>query len=77
VGSTRSLQGAVAASGDAAVAVWDHPPTSCRGFRIVERLYENSMSNAEEVARATAAMTHDYKRHGMTTLFAALSLPSL
>ena len=36
--NTRSLWGAVAASGDEAVAVRDHPATSNRSFRIVERL---------------------------------------
>ena len=34
----RCLWGAVAAPGDEAVAVRDHPATNSRGFRIVERL---------------------------------------
>ncbi len=36
--NVRSLWGAIAASGDEAVAVRDHPATNSRGFRIVERL---------------------------------------
>lgn len=36
--NVRGLWGAVAASGDEAVAVRDHPATNSRGFRIVERL---------------------------------------
>ncbi len=36
--NTRSLWGAIAASGDEAVAVRDHPTTNSRSFRIVERL---------------------------------------
>ena len=35
--NVRCLWGAVAASGDEAVAVRDHPATNSRGFRIVER----------------------------------------
>ena len=36
--NTRSLWGAIAASGDVAVALRDHPATNSRGFRIVVRL---------------------------------------
>ena len=36
--NVRCLWGAVAASGDEAVAARDHPSTNSRSFRIVERL---------------------------------------
>ncbi len=36
--NVRCLWGAIAASGDEAAAARDHPATSSRGFRIVERL---------------------------------------
>ena len=36
--NVRSLWGAIAASGDEATAVRDHPATTSRSFRIVERL---------------------------------------